>query len=78
MSRYVLVAYVDAAAASPLTSSIRATGPPGESGSLAVRISTPSSVTNNVCSMMQVSPVSYEISLVEGAYRIEQFWCRPL
>ena len=41
-----LVTYADAAAAG----SIRATGPPGESGCLAVRISTPSSVTSSVCS----------------------------
>lgn len=31
------------------------TGPPGESGNLAVRISTPSSVTSRVCSRKNVS-----------------------
>jgi hypothetical protein len=40
-----------AASASPFAGVGMATGPPGELGSLAVRISTPSSVTSRVCSI---------------------------
>ena len=40
----------DTAATSPLVVSGIGTGPPGESGSRAVRTSTPSSVTSRVCS----------------------------